>query len=110
VSPTSCSCPHTATRNGMIRNGRDNKCPIHGDPVEASPLMGEPEIVDDATLNTLLNGVRTINRLHVQDKRFDYSVERGRSGKHIFEYMQLVIEDLQRQRSIIAAAVEAKTP
>lgn len=93
-----CTCPHTATREGFIRNGRDKYCPIHGEAIPIAPGMGDPEILDDKVIQEMLTGVRTINRLHVNDTRYDQTVVRV-NGKTMYDHMQIVLEELQRRRA-----------
>jgi hypothetical protein len=107
-SGTFCTCPHTATREGLIKNGTSSTCPIHGEPVSVSMLEEEP--LPDGLVQEMLNNVRTINRLHVQDTRWDQTIARDRHGKTIYDYMERVLEETKRQRAIVAAAVAAKTP
>jgi hypothetical protein len=107
-SSTFCTCPHTATREGLIKNGRASNCPIHGDPVPMPTLEEEP--LPDGLVQEILSNVRTINRLHKQDARWDQTIARDRHGKTIYDYMELVLEETTKSRAIIAAAVAAKTP
>lgn len=110
MTPTTCTCPHIATAAGFIRNGRDAKCAIHGDAPPVSTLFDPAEPLPDGVIQEMLTNVRTINRLHINDKRWDQTINRDRHGKTIYDYMQEVLEETQRQRRIVALSVAAKDP
>jgi hypothetical protein len=99
-----CTCPHTATREGLIKNGTNYLCPIHGQAREAPTLEQEP--LPDGLVNEILSNVRTINRLHKQDTRWDQTIARDRNGKTIYDYMQVVLEETQRSRATARAILE----
>lgn len=93
---STCTCPHIATREGFIKNGTDVKCPIHGTaPIAPS---SEPEILDDKVIQEMLTGVRTINRLHTHDARWDQTIVRVK-GRTMYDHVQLVLEEVQRRRA-----------
>jgi hypothetical protein len=104
MNVTQCTCPHTATREGLIRNGRDIKCPVHGDPVPMSAIEKEP--LPDGMVQEMLTNCRTINRLHKQDVRWDMTIARDRNGKTMYDYMEEALEENVRNRAIARAILE----
>jgi hypothetical protein len=96
MNVTQCTCPHTATREGLIKNGTSKTCPIHGDPVPVPTLEQEP--LSNGLVQEMLTNVRTINRLHKQDRRWDQTIARDRNGMTMYDYTERALEELQRRR------------